>query len=332
MKKMWLSMLVPCLVFGGCSEKQESAETSSPEVSDKTENAMPIFIPDTLADIPAAYYTACSQAGTLEDLSYDTWESFSYQEHSHPLTKHAVVYLPYGYDETERYDIFYLMHGGWSDENTLLGTPSAPSSFKNVLDHAIAQGEIEPLIVVCPTYNNTNENGRDSDDFSLALQLTDNFHNELLNDLMPAVEGTYSTYAETLTPEGFAASRDHRGFGGFSMGSVATWHTFQYCLDAFRFFMPMSCGTSLDDAEIWQGAQGHAPQEYFVFMMTGTRDFAYSFEQERSAAMAASPWFTSVDEDASGNFAYRVQEGSRHDGQAAMTYTWNGLKAFFPGK
>jgi hypothetical protein len=30
------------------------------------------------------------------------------------------------------------------------------------------------------------------------------------------------------------ASRDHRGFGGFSMGSVATWRTFQFFVDADR--------------------------------------------------------------------------------------------------
>ena len=61
-----------------------------------------------------------------------------------------------------------------------------------------------------------------------------------MNDLIPAVEGTYSTYADNVTPEGIKASRDHRAFGGFSMGSVATWHTFLNCLDAFRYFMPSS--------------------------------------------------------------------------------------------
>lgn len=53
-------------------------------------------------------------------------------------------------------------------------------------------------------------------------------HNELLNDLIPAVESRYSTYAEDTTPVGIAASRDHRGFGGFSMGSVNMWCTFRY--------------------------------------------------------------------------------------------------------
>lgn len=34
------------------------------------------------------------------------------------------------------------------------------------------------------------------------------------------------------------------------MGSVTTWRTFEYALDYFRYFIPMSCGTSLDDKEV----------------------------------------------------------------------------------
>src|SRR5699024_2678780 len=103
---------------------------------------------------------------------------------------------------------------------------------------------IQPMILVCPTYNNTSP--EDSVNYSLALELTDNYHQELVNDLIPAVEGRYSTYAEDISAEALTASRDHRGFGGFSMGSVATWHTFQYCLDYFRYFMPMSGSLTAD--------------------------------------------------------------------------------------
>ena len=167
------------------------------------------------------------------ELEYDTYESMTYEEHSQVLHKRAIVYLPYGYSEEEPYNVFYLMHGGWSNETTYLGTPEQPNEFKNVLDNGIADGKIRPMIVVCPTYNNTST--EDSADYSLALRLTENYHNELINDLIPAVEETYSTYAEDTTEDGLRDSRDHRAFCGFSMGSVATWRTFQYCLDYFRY-------------------------------------------------------------------------------------------------
>ena len=196
-------------------------------------------IPKKLQEIPADYYTEADRQGSLVELKYETYESRNYEQKSRKLNKRAIVYLPYGYSENERYNVFYLMHGGWSNETTWLGTPERPGTFKNVIDHAVSDGKMKPFIIVCPTYN--NESPSDSGDYTLAYgTLTVNYHNELMNDLIPAVEGTYSTYADNVTPEGIKASRDHRAFGGFSMGSVATWHTFLNCLDAFRYFMPSS--------------------------------------------------------------------------------------------
>ena len=196
-------------------------------------------IPKKLQEIPADYYTEADRQGSLVELNYETYESRTYEQKSRKLNKRAIVYLPYGYSENERYNVFYLMHGGWSNETTWLGTPERPGTFKNVIDHAVSDGKMKPFIIVCPTYN--NESPSDSGDYTLAYgTLTVNYHNELMNDLIPAVEGTYSTYADNVTPEGIKASRDHRAFGGFSMGSVATWHTFLNCLDAFRYFMPSS--------------------------------------------------------------------------------------------
>ena len=169
-----------------------------------------VMIPKEVEKIPGRYFDESNEPGTLTDLYYHTYESFSYNEKSKPLQKHAVVYLPYGYSKDRQYDVFYLMHGGWGDETMTLGTPQRPSPFKNVIDHAVAAGEMRPLIIACPTYNNTNANGLDSSSFSLAMKLTENYHNELINDLIPAVEGTYSTFAASTRTDDLVASRDHR--------------------------------------------------------------------------------------------------------------------------
>ncbi|MET0990309.1 MAG: alpha/beta hydrolase-fold protein [Glaciihabitans sp.] len=251
----------------------------------------------------------------------------TYAQKTRKLSKRAIVYLPYDYNADKQYNVFYLMHGGWSNETSTLGTPGNPSDFKNVLDHAMASGEIEPLIIVCPTYNNTSPD--DSGNFSLALTLNQNYHYELLNDLLPAVESRYSSYAESVSPEGLMASRDHRGFGGFSMGAVATWRTFQYGLDYFRYFLPMSCGTSLDMDNILTAAQNHDEAGYFVWVITGTDDFAYPYDDGRVGFMRSSPHFTETDSEQDGNFAFRVKDGYSHDGVAAMEYTYNGLRWFW---
>lgn len=251
----------------------------------------------------------------------------TYDEKNQILSKRAIVYLPYGYSDDEEYDVFYLMHGGWSNETTTLGTPANSSAFKNVIDNAIQNGEIKPMIIVCPTYNNTSSN--DSDNFSLALNLNRNYHNELLNDLIPAVESKYSTYAKDTIPQELKKSREHRGFGGFSMGSVETWRTFQNCLDYFKYFIPMSCGTFLDDDTIWEAAKSYNQDDYFVFSMTGTDEFAYSYVNQRVQKMRNSDYFTELTADTNGNFVYRIMDGYSHNGLAANTYTYNSLRWFW---
>lgn len=313
------------------SEKQpEERET----ILDDSKGSLSGTVPEELEYIPSEYRYPAGQAGTLEKLTYQTWESFSYEEHSQELTKEAWVYLPYGYSEEQKYNVFYLSHGGWSNETTIMGTDTNPRSFKYVIDHAIQDGKIQPLIIVLPTYNNTSRS--DSGDYSLALELTDQFHNELLNDLIPAVESRYSTYAEDTTPEGIAASRDHRGFGGFSMGSVNTWCTFRYCLDYFRYFMPMSGSYSTDGeymAELVRES-GHTWDDFFIFSASGTDDFAYSAFKRQIMAMGnvEDGTFRFADNEADGNLAFLEREGYVHDGTASDEYTYNGLRFFWNGE
>lgn len=291
-------------------------------------------VPDELEYIPDGYENPATQHGTLNKLTYDTWESFSYEQKSNKITKEAWVYLPYGYTDEEEYNVFYLSHGGWSNETTLMGTDDNPKSFKNVIDNAIQDGNIKPLIIVLPTYNNTSEN--DSSDYSLAIQLTNQFHNELVNDLIPAVESKYSTYAKDTTPQGLKESRDHRGFGGFSMGSVNTWNTFRYCLDYFRYFMPMS-GSYTTDGEYMADLvrqQGYSSQDFFIFAASGTDDFAYSAFKAQIMAMAnnSGGMFKLAKNESEGNMSFLEREGYKHDAKATDEYTYNGLRFFWNGQ
>lgn len=197
----------------------------------------------------------------------------------------------------------------------------------NILDNGIAEGKIQPMIVVCPTYNNENES--DSSDYSLALRLTENYYNELIHDLIPAVEGTYSTYAEDTTLDGIRNSRDHRAFCGFSMGSVATWRTFQYCLDYFRYFMPSS-GSLTSDGEYMASLvqdSGHEWNDFFIFAASGTEDFAYSSFKNQIEAMADvnDGTFRYANNERQGNLYFLEQEGGTHSGEYAMEYFYNGL-------
>ncbi len=308
----------------------ETAAVNNTEQDSKGEDVKVHRLPEQIIELSDEYYRDMDGGGTLENLNYTTYESFTYEEKSQTLDKRAVVYLPEGYDESKKYNVLYLMHGGWSNETTYLGSPEdGKDLFANVLDHAIANGEIDPLIVVSPTYNNTSP--EDSGNYSLAIQLTDQYHNELMNDLIPAVIDTYSTYAADSSYDSIVASRDHRAFAGFSMGSVQTWRTFQYNLNAFRYFMPSS-GNAGNSGEAYAQLvknQGYTADDFFIFAASGTDDFAYSSFKYQIEAMAANDMFTVADNEQDGNLYFLEKEGYTHDGYAAMTYFYNGLTWLF---
>lgn len=288
---------------------------------------------EEIKEIPKEYYAKASKEGKLEELYYDTYESKTYNEKTKKITKRAIVYTPFGYDKNKEYDIIYLMHGGWSNETTTLGIPSNPSPFKNVIDNAIEKGEIKPIIIVCPTYN--NESSNDSSDYTLAYYtLTVNYHNELENDLIPSVESKYSTYAKSSSHDDIVASRNHRAFGGFSMGSVITWHTFVNNLDSFKYFITSS--GAIDDELIDSSVkkQGYTKDDFFMVSFTGTEDFAGSGFTSLidSLLNKTSNNFVSGTNENEGNLYFRIKEGYSHDGVAQMTYMYNGIKVFYGNK
>lgn len=93
----------------------ENTQTEADTVDDKQGSNLSGIIPDELEYIPDGYRSPSEHPGTLEKLTYQTWESFSYEEHTQELTKEAWVYLPYGYSEEQKYNVFYLSHGGWAN-------------------------------------------------------------------------------------------------------------------------------------------------------------------------------------------------------------------------
>ncbi len=339
MKAKRFSSVIPgsLILFGllmACASRTAvalPADTGAQALMKTTSHIQPPVTRD-LAHVPQSYFEAADQQGTLVELRYQTYESKTYRQKSRALTKRAIVYLPYGYSEEQKYNVFYLMHGGWGNEASTLGTPNRPNPFKNVIDHAIQNKEVQPLIIVCPTYN--NESPEDSGNYTLAFYtLTVNYHNELVNDLIPAVEGTWSTYAESTAPEDIKKTRDHRAFGGFSMGSVATWYTFVNCLDEFRYFLPMSGAMDYegDDVDAAVSASGHKPGDFFIYAFSGTNDFEFGHFKSQIDGMLSMPSgnFVSTDTDPSGNITFHIEEGYSHDGRAAMDYTYTGLEWFW---
>ena len=90
-------------------------------------------------DIPSNYKTNAKEQGKLEKVEYSSIDYTNNNE----ITKEAVVYLPFGYGENKKYNIYYLMHG-WTGH---AGDFFQYSNLKNILDNMIENKDIEPLIV-----------------------------------------------------------------------------------------------------------------------------------------------------------------------------------------
>ena len=310
------------------------AELAEPQTQEEAETVPAGSIPtlDEIREIPAAYLQESSQPGTIERVEYQT---ASYTVPDETQDKYAYIYVPYSYDETRQYDVLYLLHGGGGSVGTCFGGEGQSSELKRILDNLIANGEMEPLLVVTPTFYPM---GNTDNSVSTAGELVAQFPAELANDLIPAVESQYSTYAETTDPQGLTASRGHRAFGGFSMGAVTTWYVFMENLDYFHTFIPVS-GDCWAIATQGGGSQpeetagaleqaledsGYGPEDFFIYAITGLEDIAYPMMSSQIEAMQDLPdGFHFGTENGAENIRFAVLDGGVHNYDYVRRYLYN---------
>jgi enterochelin esterase-like enzyme len=234
--------------------------------------------------VPFSYNSRAKHQGKLEEITYETHDYLSGGNPKRVITKHAMVYVPYGYDPTKKYNIIYLMHGMGGNYQTWLGSSTSPRMGKNYLDHMIQNHKMPQTLVVTPTYYQGDSAYKTNDEDS---ELTKVFGEELKNDLMPVVETLYSTYASKANPKGFEESRGHRAFAGFSMGGVTTWYRMCDSMKYFKYFMPYSGSLhwgveslASDDGD-WDASylashikeQGYGASDFFVYAGCGALDY-----------------------------------------------------------
>lgn len=281
---------------------------------------------------PGVARPTAKQPGRIERVDYTTSGQ----------PKHAYVYLPHGYDPSKKYDILYLMHGGGDRADKFLGTDDTENEFKGTLDHMIENGDIRPVIVVSPSYYpmDVSLGGPGS-----AGELVEIFHGEFIDDLVPAVEGRYSTYAASTDRAGIKASRDHRAFGGFSMGACTTWWQFIHGLDYVATFLPLSgdcwalgqragADKPKETAEFLAGAvrkSGRTKNDFRIFAATGTKDIAFDALDPQLAEMKKLTDVFDFGETAdAGNLHYILAPDLEHQWGPIWDYCYDIMLAIYP--
>ena len=231
--------------------------------------------------------------------------------------KTMYVYLPPNYDESKKYNVFYLMHGGGENERVCFFDSS--TQFANIFDHMIEAGELDPLIVVTPTFNNCPNGSYD-------------VYDEMKKTIVPYIEGKYSTYAKSSSLEDLQASRYHRAYGGFSMGGGSTWITLIHDLDIFAYFMPLSGHNWGGVGEIQKAIDsfGYKNDEYYIFAATGSEDIAYENMLPQINEMKNdTKHFIYTSDFSKGNFYFLNAPGRTHWWGYVRHYVYDALPLFF---
>ncbi len=179
--------------------------------------------------VPNRYTVRCEESGTVEVFTY---EAHDYSNDKAAYEKQALVYLPYGYDPSQTYNLLILCHGiGGNEYEWGLGNDG--SRVKAIMDNLIHNGEIQPFIVVTPN----GRGGRTTDHSSFY-----DFDQELRYDLLPALGEQYAVDIH---------DRDRCAMAGLSMGGMQTINLgMGKCLDLFSWFGAFSAAPTSDSAAV----------------------------------------------------------------------------------
>ena len=294
-------------------------------------------------DIPEDYLKTGAAAGRVENVYYITANK---QE-----TKSCIVYLPVGYDDGDGlYNILYILHASNGTPKNYLSAVGS-TKLQRLLDHMIENGEIDPLIVVAATYYSPSDEMLQYMPLEMQVQRTKGFPEEMVTDIIPAVESKYRTYGwaatsgeDGVTLEDIVASRNHRAIAGFSLGGVATWNIFLQQMKAFKWFLPIS-EASWDDgqggtkgildsetsAEVLYDAvkeQGYGKEDFMLFVATGGDDEAFDITTTQMVSLLEYADMFKPGE----NVSCSMMTNGTHTLSALYTYLYHILPALFTGE
>ena len=155
-----------------------------------------------------------------EGIARGKLEMIEYDSQTVSTTRRMNVYTPPGYTSTKTYPVLYLLHGIGGDETEWqrLATPDV------LFDNLIADGKAVPMIVVMPNGRAQKNDRAEGNVFESAPAFAA-FEQDLLKDVIPAIESRYSVQAD----------RKHRALAGLSMGGGQSLNFGLTHLDTFAW-------------------------------------------------------------------------------------------------
>ena len=154
-----------------------------------------------------------------ENVPHGELMAVQYDSKSLGTRRQVRVYTPPGYSSNRKYPVLYLLHGIGGNDREWTQACHAD----NVIDNLLADGKIQPMVVVFPNGNSSvtadavpgegagaggGAGGGRGNFNSWAAP----FEDDLLKDIIPYIESHYSVYTD----------RERRALAGLSMGGGQT--------------------------------------------------------------------------------------------------------------
>ena len=196
--------------------------------------------------------TAGIEKGTIEEVEYKSTTVGT--------TRKATVYLPPKYDSSKKYPVLYLLHGiGGDHKEWMQGTPNI------IMDNLYAKGKAKPMIIVMPNGralpNDKPEGNVHSAEMTKGFEI---FERDLIDDLIPFIQGKYSTYTD----------QEHRAIAGLSMGGGQSLNFGLGNLDKFAFVGGFSSAPNTKQPEqLIPDVAATKKANKVLWMVCGSKDF-----------------------------------------------------------
>ena len=223
-------------------------------------------------EVGSTYYTIAEVPhGQVRELWYHSKVTGSW--------RHALVYLPPGYDASRRhYPVLYLQHGAGEDETSWVRQGRA----NFILDNLIAGKRSRPMILAM-AYGYAGRAGQHAPDMTSkpvgspemleAMQeMASIFEDDMLEALIPYIDATFRTIPD----------REHRAMAGLSMGGMQTFKITLEHLERFSYIGGFSgaglvfgnhqLDPSTDYHGLFADPSGFAAKVHLLWLGVGTQE------------------------------------------------------------
>tara|TARA_R110000868_G_scaffold304437_3_gene564983 strand:+ start:3093 stop:4250 length:1158 start_codon:yes stop_codon:yes gene_type:complete len=211
----------------------------------------------------------------LNDVPHGNLTKDWYESPTLEMERLMYVYTPAGYETSgKNYPVLYLLHGGGGDEDAWTTMGRAP----HILDNLIAEGKIEPMIVVMTNGNSDQIKALkrvESPEQGVSSMANGLFEESLINDVIPYIEKNYRAISK----------RESRAVTGLSMGGIQTQKLALLYPNTFYYYGVQSMGIIEQDSFVQANVLKDLTDEHIQKLMDsdyglywiacGTQDFLF---------------------------------------------------------